>query len=165
MTVSTGDPTVATVSSSSLNFSPPFTATLVTVTAVANDIVNPPGQRSTTITHSASGYPSRTVVVNVIDDEASTEASISEPYVPDNLLPAFADTAMIADIVVEVRQPIAPRLVGGPTRPLRLHPRSARPGFGAAIRSKPRPSPSRLRRRLPSRSPRPWRPSAKAPAR
>ena len=109
VTVSTGDPTVATVSSSSLNFSPPFTATLVTVTAVDNDIVNPPGQRSTTITHSAIGYPSRTVVVNVIDDEASTEASISEPYVPDNLLPAFADTAMIADIVVEVRQPIAPR--------------------------------------------------------
>lgn len=109
VTVSTGDPTVATVppSSLSLSFSPPYTATSITVTAVDNDIVT--GERSTTITHSASGYPSRTVVVTVEDDEASTEASISEPYVPDNLLPAFADTAMIADLVVEVRQPIAPR--------------------------------------------------------
>ena len=105
VTVSTGDPNVATVSSSSLNFSPLYSETSVTVTAIDNDIVNPPGQRSTTITHSAIGYPSRTLVV-VIDDD---EASISEPYVPENLLPAFADTAMIADLVAEVRQPIAPR--------------------------------------------------------
>ena len=102
--VSTGDPNVATVSPSILVFSPPtYSETSVTVRAIDNDIVNPP--RSTTITHTATGYPSRTLVVRVTDDEAS----ISEPYVPENLLPAFADTAMIADLVAEVRQPIAPR--------------------------------------------------------
>ena len=107
MTVSTGDPNVATVSSSSLNFSPPYSSASVTVTVADDDNIVNPSQRSTTITHSASGYPSRTVVIHVIDDEASI--SISEPYVPENLLPAFADTAMIADLVAEVRQPIAPR--------------------------------------------------------
>ena len=120
--VSTGDADVAWVSPQSLTFTPPLiTHQEVTVTVVDNDIVNPPGQQRATISFTATATGgnhdglSITRYIRIGDDEADT----SEPYVPEDLLPSFEATAMIADLVAEVRQPIVsqrlPKATGGDT--------------------------------------------------
>ena len=123
VTVSIGDATVATIPalSSSLTFTSLLAPQEVTVRAVGNE-----GQ-STMITHTASanGRPhdglTATVTIIVIDDEVDTSDPLTPLnfYVPEDLLPSFEATAMIADLVAEVRQPIVsqrlPKATGGDT--------------------------------------------------